>query len=323
MNPPKKPNELGIDKATLRREVSRAVAEEKAREMGVDADDLVQTVVDGRTIWVKRDRVAVSLEKRAKLRSKVKVQRALRGGDESIVGDIDSRIQACENLIEDLSKRDALDAMERHDIRRIVSTIVKRVDTQVRELSEVEDRIEARKAKDPVIQDLERVTKAIKQAKESGDEETVRKLAIQQSEGLQNLQSWRRSIQPDLDTAMRCRIALQLDQRRVYRLHGDFTRRLVEAMIPEAGGDAAAGRRDQEALASALEDFSICVARWQDSDVASASVGKLKAMDVRKQSATLDQERETLLALLDGLDRCLAELRCPEEPSSDGTPLLE
>ena len=104
MNPPKKPNELGIDKATLRREVSRAVAEEKAREMGVDADDLVQTVVDGRTIWVKRDRVAVSLEKRAKLRSKVKVQRALRGGDESIVGDIDSRIQACENLIEDLSK---------------------------------------------------------------------------------------------------------------------------------------------------------------------------------------------------------------------------
>lgn len=284
--------------ATLRKQFDTIIAQKKAAELGVETSEVVKTVAGGKTVWKTKKEVSVLLEKRAKLRPQPKIQRALRGGDDSIVGDITKRLEQVDRCLQDLNGLGVVEMMENRDIQTSLNNIVQRVTGQMEHLAEIENRIESKKSGDPFVQKMDEVARRLARAQAEGDQETVRQLAETHAADLQKYQTWRRSIQPDVEAALFCRVALLQEQRRVYKYVGDFLLKAINARITGALNHPDHHSDKNKTVAAWVKTSSSLSARWDELNVHLLSVGALKSKSIEEQSTLLGEEIERLRDLV-------------------------
>ncbi len=277
--------------------------------MGVDKSDLIQTVVGGKTVWKDKKEVTLSLEKRSKLRPQPKVQRSLRGGENSVVGDIAKRLHESDVMLDELKTRQRLDSMEYHDTSKAFDAIAKRVNGLMDDLVAIEERIESRKENDPFVKKMDEVARQIATAQAGGDQKTVADLATHHAEDLKKYQTWRRSLQPDIDSALHCRTGLLQDQRRVYRYRGDLAQRLIKEMLSDAEQKAEGGDVNAEQVSSIAKAYAKFSTQWTKVLMNAINFSEIRGNDPRRQSEIMEEEIKRISEAVKNFDRCIVSLR--------------
>lgn len=290
----------------LRDELSQVVAKEKAKTLGASREDLVQTTRGGKAVWTTKQALAASLDqRRATVQKQAAIQRALRGGENSLWGDIAHCLETIDCYTRQLVELKAMDAMGRADIRNTCNAISKRVLKLIDELTEIEEKIEAFKERDPVLRSMDMVVNEIAVAQSNGDLEHARNLATQYAADLQRYQNWRKSLAPDLESAMHCRVDMLQQQRKTYRLRGDLGCQLGSEMIALLGSEAEEGLVDGTTVAKVAELFTSNATTWKAKNTSSPNAAS-RGRDVRVLSDSLGKEIGDLGRILENIERCLA-----------------
>ncbi|MFH1737395.1 MAG: hypothetical protein ABIH23_00205 [bacterium] len=208
-----------LDIGRLRQEFNKIILPSKAKELGVDAKDLVTTFRGGRRVFTTRERAAKDLKKQRKITASAQpeTQRAIRGGENSIVGDIESRLADCARLMDALKKSERITLIEEHDTKASLKTAANNALRIALQIQEIEAEIERKKEADPLLSSLDKLILAVKAAKDRGDQETAVRLLNENRENLAQYESRRRVLEPDIQSALHSRYGLLREQRRVMK----------------------------------------------------------------------------------------------------------
>lgn len=208
-----------LDMSRLRKGFNEIILSSKAKELGVDEEDLVVTVRGGKRIFTSRQKLAEDLQRQRSI-TKVetrRTQRAIRGGEDSIIGDIESRLEDCFLLLSLLTRHKLITPMDDRDMRRALKDSADNAIQFSKELQYIEAEIERKKANDPLLSRLDGVAQAIYAARERGDERAAAQLSAACREDLARYESRRRALGPDIQSALHCRHGLLRAQRRIVR----------------------------------------------------------------------------------------------------------
>ncbi len=229
----------------------------------------------------------------------------MRGGENSLWGDIAHCLETIDCYSQQLVELEAMEIMERTDSRNTCNTVSKRVLKLIDDLTKIEEKIDGYKKKDPVLRSMDMVVKEIAVAQSNGNLDHARSLATQYAGGLQQYQNWRKSLAPDLESAMHCRVDMLQQQRKTYRLRGDLGCRLGYEMIALLGSEAEEGLVDSTTVAKVAELFTSNAAIWGAKNADSPNA-TLRGKDVRAMSTSLGEEIGELGRILENIERCLA-----------------
>jgi len=225
---------LGEEQDKLVQRFLKQLCEEKAAEMGVKPEDLMLKVVDGKYYWVKKAEILHQIEKQRQLVSPKQVVRSLRGGDQSLVGQIQKEVQTCRSLTDDMVNAKMMTVMERNDQLHSLTQIQRRVESITNQLMSFEDSIERAKARDPIYMEAETVLAQMSLAKKNGQEELVAQIQRTNRELLAKYENRRKTLGQHIESARQCRFNLQREQWRVFqlrwKLHGQSLKYLQKVL---------------------------------------------------------------------------------------------
>ncbi len=152
----------------LLQSVDAVVSNYKAKQEGINPDDMIKTVRGGRVVWITKDEMNGILSKHRKFARGKKNQRAIRGKD-SIASEINNRIHSCRLIV------DTLRSIDPNSSKSFVITL-KRLEAEqnqctslARDLSLFESAIQRKKQEDPIIQEVEQANKTMLEAAKNQD----------------------------------------------------------------------------------------------------------------------------------------------------------
>jgi hypothetical protein len=209
--------DLDIDR--LRKEFDKLIALDKAEKLGVSEEDLVVTLRGGRRVFTTRQRLAKDLEKQRSIAGPERrpTQRAIRNGESSVIGDIQSRLEDCFRLLGLLAQSARIAPIDHRDMRVTLKASAANALRYGTELHGIEAEIERKKNEDPLLSRLDELARMVHAAQISGDQETAARLLEENREDLTQYESRRRVLGPDIQSALHCRLGLLREQRRLMR----------------------------------------------------------------------------------------------------------
>lgn len=189
-------------------EFFQEIRAQKAKELGVEPDQITQKVVNGQTVWVKKTEVYADLEKQRNIASN-RVIRAIRGGENSLFGRILQLGNESRSLLRTSKQYEWLNALQSHDLQVSISNLEQRSQEAADQLAEIEDAIESAKSRDSVFAEGEQALYQIRDAQRDGNKKQVLEIQRAHQELLRKYQKRRKSIEPYLQSARTYRAVLQ------------------------------------------------------------------------------------------------------------------
>jgi len=210
-----------LDLKRLREEFDKIILPSKAKELGVNDDELVVTVRGGKRVFTTRQKVNLDLQRSRTFAVAPKKQeamkRAIRDGENSVIGDIESRLEDCFRLVEALKQSEQMNSLEERDTKVLLKSAADNALRFGTELQRIEEEIEKKKEADPLLSRLDQLARTLQASRERGDEETAAKLLEENREALAQYESRRRALEPDIQSALHARLGILREQRRVMK----------------------------------------------------------------------------------------------------------
>ncbi len=219
------------DKQKLAKEFRDMLAEKKAQELGVSKDEMIASYANGQLSFIKKQEAYEKLEKQRNMAGDKKVVRSLRDGEDSLLSRLGEEINRVINLVNELSRKQILVAMERVDIMGALNKSQKRSLDLKENLENIERHIERTKEGDSIFLDAEEVLKQIQQAKNNQDYDTMNQLMSEHRELIRKYETRRKSLEPQLQTARHSRVDLQREYWRVYNLRWKLQDKHIQSLM--------------------------------------------------------------------------------------------
>lgn len=294
-----------------RNELEDLVAEREAKVKGVEKSELIRTTRGGKVDWKTPREVAAALKRREAFRSQLNYRRALRGGESSLIGDLEKRIEETKQLEAEWRALQNGDSSESYALHQSLRAIRERVETIKEELIAIETRIEERKYEHPFVHKAERVARLLANAQAKGDREALNQLQAQYAQDIKQYRHWRRSLQPDWDAAGACRLKLLQELLQVYRLRGDMTYRLANhfIFITKTSAPQKENTENNKKIVSHRKALLVLAAEWELRIGPQPIMSTDPAKSIKEQYALVEKQVESLQAFIKAMDRCLVSLR--------------
>lgn len=231
----------------LQSEFTKIIHPRKIDRSVIPEEDRAVTVRDGKLVSVSRKKLYGDLQKQRLLAKSFSLsesansgfqQRAIRGGENSIVGDIKFRLEDCLRLLGILCQSKRLEVKEERNIKINLNTIVENSLLYGNNLSEIELKIEQTKASYPILKRVEDLAGILHKAKECGDGETVNRIVEENREDLARYNSIRQVLAPDIESALNYRYHLLEEQRKSIKFQIHLYEKwgfLVRSQVEEEG----------------------------------------------------------------------------------------
>ncbi len=207
------------DKHRLSKQFTDDYIREKAKEMGVDPSELTVRTVNGRNKLVKKSDVFSQLTKQRKLVAPKKIIRSIRGGQNSMVAQINKEIEKCRTLFDALNRLNVLDRKEQSDFNTSLSKLENRTISIEKSLTDIEIKIDETKKNDVVFDDAESVLAEMQNAKEQGDQDCLMELQTTHAGLLKEYNEHRKALLPSIHSARKYRLDLQREFWSVQQIH--------------------------------------------------------------------------------------------------------
>lgn len=212
-------NDIDKEKQELAKRLRDELLKQKAEELGVECDDLMQRIHDGKVSYVKKSVVFEQLEKQRQLIAPKKVIRSLRDGQHSIVAKIRTEIQTCRQLLNDLEKNTAIASAKIGDYKTGLIKLENRTNSLANQLTDIENKVERLKTQASVSAKAEAVIAEIQSAKERNDPAAVQTLLGANRDCLKEYETFRKSLKPQIEFARKYRVSLQKEYWLILEFH--------------------------------------------------------------------------------------------------------
>jgi hypothetical protein len=244
------------EKQKLAKKFREELAKQKADEMGVNVDDLMMRVSNGKLDFVHKSKVYVELEKQRQLSNPKEIIRSLRG-ENSLVSRIRKEVELCSQTVMSTPFSTTLPPLELADYRTSINKLLNRCDNLHHLLQEAEDKIEHTKKNNPVFKQGEAVLVELHKAKQANELEKMTQLGHAQKDLLEQYATLRKGLEPHMAACRRYRLDLQREYWRIL-----FTRWKMEStyivslrkQLKEAH-DQMPDKTDQENLAASCKEL--------------------------------------------------------------------
>ncbi len=155
--------------AYLVSEFDKLIRESKARELGLSPDEVVSDVLAGRRVYLPRRKQARRIKKQREVVSRYReeqrqreqeeeftedrprIQRAIRGGENSIVAEMQHRLEDCERLGGLVAEFGGIGDTEKQALKSNLAQSANNAIRSGRELLEIEANIELKKGTNPLF----------------------------------------------------------------------------------------------------------------------------------------------------------------------------
>ncbi len=298
----------GLNVDQLRKDFDQVLRPSKAKELGVDPSEIVTTVQGGKRVVTTKAKVAQRVERQRKVinrqkevqesakqheadqaEQKPQFKRAIRGGDSSIVGDFEARLEDCLRLVTLLAKAERMTALDERDTKINLKSSADNALRFAQEVQKIEETIEQKKGADPLLSKLDEVARTIHAAKQRGDTETAARLLGENRDALAQYEARRRVLDPDIQAALHSRYRLLREQRRLMRiqlqLYADWGR-----LLRSSAADVTLAADQRRRVDSALKSLRAEIGKAQQIEAESAAKEKTSEKDIRVQNQNLDKE---------------------------------
>jgi hypothetical protein len=202
-------NKVEKEKIQLAKRFRDELVKQRAEELGVETQDLMTRVSDGKHSLVKKSSVYIQLEKQRQLVAPKKVLRALRDGQDSIVHLIQDEIQLCRKLLNDLEKIGAIESSNISDYKAGLVKLENRTNSFTNQLVAYETKIERTKKQETVFGEAESVLAEVYKARQQNDMQKVQALMLQHRDLLKKYETQRKLLNPHIEGARKVRYDMQ------------------------------------------------------------------------------------------------------------------
>ncbi len=138
-------------------DIDAAVSTHKAKQQGVNPENMVKTIRGGRVVWITVEEMNEILSKQRKLSGKKYQKRTVRGED-SLTSEINRRVEACRSLIHTIRKVSPEESGAFTALLRNLECIQNMSVSHAREYRILENAIQRKKQQDPILQEMEDAT---------------------------------------------------------------------------------------------------------------------------------------------------------------------
>ncbi|MDX9752855.1 MAG: hypothetical protein RBU29_02785 [bacterium] len=252
------------ERLKLAQQFRQEMAQQKAEEMGLNPNDLMVRVSDGRMSWVQKAKVYGELEKQRQLATPKKVIRSLRGED-SLVNRIKQEIQVSTQMVNDPLMKEFVSALDLSDYRNSIEKIGVRLGKLAVELQAIEDKIESTKRDDPIFKQGETLLVQLAKAKEAQDQQQLADLATTYKDLLVEYTTKRKNLEPLMLQARSHRLELQREYWRILQIHWKietaqiaYYRKLIKSQYDQTADmkHKADIKQASQSLATALDELA-------------------------------------------------------------------
>ncbi|HPA45371.1 MAG TPA: hypothetical protein PK395_06365 [bacterium] len=317
-----------LDLKRLRQEFDKIILPSKAKELGVTGDELVVTVRGGRRIFTTRQKVNLDLQRTRTFAAAPKKQeamkRAIRDGENSVIGDIESRLEDCSRLVDALKQSERMNSLEERDTKVLLKSAADNALRFGTELQRIEEEIEKKKEADPLLSQLDQLARTLQTAKERGDMEAAAKLLEENREALAQYESRRRALEPDIQSALHARLGILREQRRVMKaqlqLYVEWSQVLRKQAQEVVGGSAP--REQRMKIMTCAQTLGSECRKAEDLYTFKVPAESSSDKSIRDQNALMEQDTrnfDTAIRSMGENTRHLEELLSQNAPDAKGT----
>lgn len=191
----------------------------KSSQLGVDVNQLKETHVDGKRVFVVKKESEGPVAKRTR-------QRSIRGSG-SVIDDINNRLSDTEELIKDLEDKKLIVGMESYDLLDQLSVIAEKTEAAIHPLIELEEEIERRKTSVVDYPVHHRTFIEIQKLRQVGDIKSAEEIENVQGSDYREFRLIYRAMVPLLNQARELRLNLLREKRRLLNLQFNMMRKFL------------------------------------------------------------------------------------------------
>lgn len=291
----------------------------KADLRGIDPDNMVKTVRGGHVIWITVDEMNDTLARRRRVTKIENIPGKFRA-NRVVAEEMNSRMDACRQLLEILRKASPDSAAEIIQFGRRLEVVHNRADTLTRDIRLLEAAIERKRKEDPILQEMEEATLQMMVSLENNDLTEAERQQTFCDRHLQEFESKQKRLEPYLRKAEEYRSSNLQNKQQLFVYEFEIIEFGVARLL-RSFNENSSWESGDEGIHSMIEEAKSLQQAVEEAKPSFASLKELSLAELNRQKDLFERmDRQFLLSLYERIVLLIRKYQDLDPAIGDDTP---